>query len=302
MSLSYGAVQKYKYTAPPDDQEQHVYASLNDSHLDNASKRWRGILLKIAGTISFVMVLAGLAVMASVQHNLKSIAPIAVFLDTDITLLVASVSNEYGVWNSDSMFPYPFLENSLFVEPYKETTVVLADPYDGCSYDWTITKTKDGLVDSLGMSADGSIILSLTTVGEYILAVDESCGDVSTSARSLSKTVWVKYVRRELSTLNSKDRTAFLDAFHTLWTVSTTAGQAKYGDRYKSVNYFATLHNDGGGNNVCDEFHGGYGFMNNHLYLSSYLEQSLQLVDPSVALHYMEYGKYFESSGYTERK
>ena len=74
-----------------------------------------------------------------------------------------------------------------------------------------------------------------------------------------------------------------------------------YGDRFKSVNYFATLHNDGGGNAACDEFHGGLGFLNNHIYLSAYLEQSLQLVNPAVALHYMEYSKYFESLEFHER-
>jgi hypothetical protein len=68
------------------------------------------------------------------------------------------------------------------------------------------------------------------------------------------------------------------------------------------MNYFATLHNDGGANAVCDEFHGGLGFLNNHMFLSAYLEQSLQLVNPRVALHYMEYTKYFETGAFKYRK
>ena len=73
---------------------------------------------------------------------------------------------------------------------------------------------------------------------------------------------------------------------------------AKYGERFKSLHYFAALHNDGGGNSVCDEFHGGVGFLNNHMYLSAYLEQSMQLVNPKVCLHYIEYTQYFESDGF----
>ena len=56
------------------------------------------------------------------------------------------------------------------------------------------------------------------------------------------------------------------------------------------------VHNDGGGNGICDEFHAGIGFINNHLYLGMYLEQSLRLVNPRVSLHYMEYSKYFSSN------
>lgn len=36
--------------------------------------------------------------------------------------------------------------------------------------------------------------------------------------------------------------------------------------------------------------------------IGNYLEQSLQLVDPSVCLHYMDYTKYFENSSFIDRK
>jgi hypothetical protein len=42
------------------------------------------------------------------------------------------------------------------------------------------------------------------------------------------------------------------------------------------------------------------GFLNNHVMLGSYLEQSLQLVDPSTCLHYMEYSKYFGSDDFQQ--
>jgi hypothetical protein len=114
--------------------------------------------------------------------------------------------------------------------------------------------------------------------------------------------VWVKYVRRELSTLTDSDRDAFLDAFSTLWNVNTADGVELYGANYKDLYYFAVIHNDAGANSVCDMFHGDTGFINNHMMLGAFLEQSLQLVDPSTCLHYMEYAAYFESANFTTRK
>jgi hypothetical protein len=58
-----------------------------------------------------------------------------------------------------------------------------------------------------------------------------------------------------------------LDAFSTLWKVNTVDGVELYGAEYKSLYYFASIHNDGGGNGACDEFHGDQGFVNNHMML-----------------------------------
>jgi hypothetical protein len=213
-------------------------------------------------------------------------------------LKILSVSNEYGLYDPKFIMNYTFLLDSFLVEPYKESTIVLDSARTGCFYDWSFTKVSNGVIVSSGTSKDGYIRVTLETVGEYYLVVLGGCG----VKEYLNISVWVKYVRRELTTLNDIDREEFLDAFHTLWTVSTVDGMELYGDRYKSLYYFAILHNDGGGNSRCDEFHGGPGFLNNHMYVSAYLEQSLQLVNPKVALHYMEYAKYFSSTRFQNRK
>ena len=218
-------------------------------------------------------------------------------LTSSIGLSVLHVTNEYGKYNRGTLMPYTFLEDSFLIEPYKETTIELNDVTADCYYDYVITNVKDDIIALSGTSFDGQLGVTLTSVGQYQLAVSEGCSD-----RKFKQLFWVKYVRRELSDLSENDREDFLDAFHTLWTVSTVEGKKIYGERYKSVYYFATLHNDGGGNAACDEFHGDVGFLSNHMYLSAYLEQSLQLVNPKVALHYMEYSKYFESEGFQERK
>lgn len=218
------------------------------------------------------------------------------------SLAISSVSNNYGVQDLSAMLPYPFLNGSFLIEPHREATIDLAEPLDGCKYSWLIASKSVPIKRYAGISLDGTIVVTLPTVGEYTFTAAETCADTSVSARKLDMSLWVKYVRRELSSLTEDDREEFLDAFHKLWTVSTTEGVVLYGSRYKSINYFATLHNDGGGNGVCDEFHGGHGFLNNHMYLSAYLEQSLQLVNPRVALNYMEYTKYFESAEFKTRE
>lgn len=59
----------------------------------------------------------------------KTSSALSMSLPTAISIL--SVSNEYGVWNSSAMLPYPFLADALLVEPYKETTITLPDPIEG---------------------------------------------------------------------------------------------------------------------------------------------------------------------------
>jgi hypothetical protein len=50
--------------------------------------------------------------------------------------------------------------------------------------------------------------------------------DISTM-RTLHTSIWVKYVRREISTLTDTDREEFLNALHVLWDVSSKKGSAK---------------------------------------------------------------------------
>jgi hypothetical protein len=44
------------------------------------------------------------------------------------------------------------------------------------------------------------------------------------------------------------------------------------------------------------------GFVNNHMYLTNYFEQILQMVEPRTALHYMDYTKYFGTEVFEQRK
>ena len=110
-----------------------------------------------------------------------------------------------------------------------------------------------------------------------------------------SFSIALKYVRRELTKLTDSDRENFLDAMYTLWSVSTKEGVEKYGPDYKSIFFFTQIHLDATMYPDCDMLHDGRGFVVGHLYLEAYFEQSLQAVDPRVAMHYLDYGKLFSS-------
>jgi hypothetical protein len=234
--------------------------------------------------------------------------------ETEALELSVTVANDYGDYMSN-MFPYPFLEGALLLEPYTQTTFTIEGFNDGCAYEWSILGELEEDFGKGGITTTDTFVSKVDGPARYRLSIQESCplpvvesdGGIavnSTAAsewRSYTSVIWCKYVRRELSSLTDSDRNEFLAAFHTLWTVNTVDGRALYGDRYKSLQYLATIHNDGGGNPVCDEFHGDVGFVNNHVYLGMYLEQSLQLVNPKVALHYMDYSMYFDSEQFDER-
>lgn len=128
--------------------------------------------------------------------------------------------------------------------------------------------------------------------GKYTLALTTPDGNQQ------EESVYVKYVRRELDLLTDEDREIFLDAMYVLWNVSTVDGQKMYGEKYKSAYYFTQVHIDAVMVGGCDQFHEGIGFLSNHVYLTNYFEQSLQLVDPRTALHYVEYTRYFSSEAW----
>ena len=204
--------------------------------------------------------------------------------------LKLQIANEYSYQNL-STFDYPFLKEALLFEPYKQTKVTVSglSANAGCIVSWSLSLVSNSTTLQSGNLENNTFSLTPSTVGLHSLEITEKCGDIGD--RNYISPVWIKYVRRELLSLTESDREEFLDALSTLWLIDTVTGQELYGENYKSLQYFATIHNDAGGNSVCDEFHSNSGFINNHIYLGAYLEQSLQLVNPRVALHYMEYTK-----------
>ena len=293
--------------------ERSIYGSLDEDHgkvpLDE--KNLRNVVSKENQTLQirgFILLAVGLFSVAAFLSSGQKFSMSSLLNEypqhfrSDDELSVTAC-NEYGDTSSGKS-GYPFMEDAILLEPNRDNYVNITEIVSGCKYDWILTGPSAYPVDDQdiysGHTEVGQLTVAPKIVGKYNLSISESCDNEA--GRTLLQTVWVKYVRRELSTLTDSDREEFLDAFATLWTLNTVDGKAKFGETYKSLFYFATLHNDGGANSVCDEFHGGLGFVNNHLYLSAYLEQSLQLINPKTSLHYMEYTKYFSDGEYNSRK
>lgn len=217
-------------------------------------------------------------------------------------LMVVSSSPEYGAYND--MLPYPFLDTAILAEPHRSVIFNITNSVNSGYYTWTYEGPIDqSTVSSITLSGTSSNLIKTDSngVGVYNLNISEYLQS-GLLTRVVVQQVIVRYIRRELSSLTDEDREDFLDAYFTLWDTNTIDGMTLYGEKYKSLYYFASLHNDGGANSECDEFHGGYGFVSNHLFLSSYLEQSLQLVNPKVALHYMDYTQYFSDASFDSRE
>ena len=229
----------------------------------------------------------GIHVTLPVQHNPP---PLNIALYADVT-------NDYS-GPDITMFAYPFLQDAILMEPYRDSTVTLKGFTPGCSIVWTltgITYPSIVLTETIDASEDGVFTVQPQQTGQYIFNVESRCGDAAEVQGQLTQAVWVKYVRRELSTLTDDDREEFLDAFRTLWDVTTRDGMDMYNKLFKSLNYFAAINNDASANPICDEFDAGTGFLNNRQYMGMYLEQSLRQINPRLSLHYMDYSKYFET-------
>ena len=214
--------------------------------------------------------------------------------------LTAVVTNEYSN-KGHVMFDYPFLKDALLFEPYRESTVTIGGATKGCVLSWSMTPVVEGTSakELSGVDDDADGVLQVTASvppGQYTFDVTEKCwsGGMATT-KTMTQTAWVKYVRRELMSLTDADREEFLDTFRKMWDTTTTEGIEKYGAAFKSVYYFAMVHNDGGANSICDEFHAGAGFLANHIFLGIYLERAMRMINPRVSLHYMEYTRYFSS-------
>jgi hypothetical protein len=210
-----------------------MYSSLYVRMSVRISTFYRWMFVGVAATAFLVLTSSTVSVVT------QSTARTATF--SSVEPLSLSASNEYGDTKAGK-FAYPFLDNALLAEPYKTATFDVENAMSGCEYTWSITQLATGDVIDSGISESSSFSSSaFKSVGEYTLSIAENNCDDDSYARTSDTTVnnemtravssmlltrvgccaqvWVKYVRRELSTLTVSDREAFLDAFSTLWKV-----------------------------------------------------------------------------------
>ena len=72
-------------------------------------------------------------------------------------------------------------------------------------------------------------------------------------AKLVERMLMCKYVRRELRALTRDDLENFFSAFQALMTYSTAEGQSRWGENYRSLDYFVNVHLNAAADHMDDQ-------------------------------------------------
>lgn len=204
-------------------------------------------------------------------------------LTENVSELSFSAYNSYTVESPITNYPW-----SKVIEPYRETTFeatnTTALSFNAQAvYIWEFEGDPTKLYGR-------KVRYTFSSTGLYkVHLIQRSRRDDSSSSDIVKGEVMVKYVRREIRSLQNDDRNSFLAALHTVYHVSTQEGRIKFGTKYKHISYFARLHLAGAAARDCDHWHDGAGLMVHHMSFTLELEQVLQAIDPVVTVPYWDY-------------
>lgn len=150
--------------------------------------------------------------------------------------------------------------------------------------DRTSAKARTATSSISGSTSVPSDISTGTTMSPANGAVEAG------ASYTLSFTLAVKYVRREVRALTDDDREAIMNAIYMMYTVDEVPGKALYGEKFNTAEYYVYKHLNGAGTTDCDHWHDGAGIVTHHMAFTLEVEQTLQTIDPSLAMPYWEYG------------
>jgi hypothetical protein len=80
-----------------------------------------------------------------------------------------------------------------------------------------------------------------------------------------------------------------LDALYKTYTVNDHDGKIRYGKKFHSSRWFSHAHLSGAGTSDCDHWHDDAGIAVHHIAVTLVMEQTLQSINPSIAMPYWEY-------------
>ena len=161
----------------------------------------------------------------------------------------------------------------------KETRLELAS---GEPASWTIsTAAGETLYESA--RPEPRVDFAFPDVHTYTVRVSGA------KVQSASFDVSSRVVRQELRQLSDADRDAYLSAMHTVYATSQDEGESLYGSSFKSADWLIREHIYGAAAVECDHWHDDAGILNHHVGITWQMENSMRLVDSSVAMHYWDY-------------
>ncbi|KAH8068728.1 hypothetical protein JL721_6593 [Aureococcus anophagefferens] len=267
-----------------------AYVPLEDAQASTARRRRRGAL-----ALGALAATAGAAVRVARRPLFQALAA-----ETDATLGF-SCSNEYS--SAASPGPgvgYLHLDPRYTVEPARLTTLeALSSPHAPTSCGWEVALEMGAASDvyddeaaSRSFTANGTTVaVVFPRPGTYAVTVSCLNGAAAGKHKTLSATkkVTCTYVRRELRELSDADRDAFLDAFMVMASTGSGAGQRLYGQHYRALSEFESMHLVAAGGARVDHIHDGLGMPTQHIAMSAEFELSLQSVAKQISLPNWDY-------------
>ena len=133
---------------------------------------------------------------------------------------------------------------------------------------------------------DGSILHgdavehTFAVKGSHSIRLKEAC--TGSDSTYFDLTVMVKYVRYEIRSLTSEDRSAFFDALEHVYKTSQTEGEKRWGSKFRSAASLVREHLLGAADKMCDHWHDDAGILTHHMGFTLELEQSLQSINANV--------------------
>lgn len=195
------------------------------------------------------------------------------------------MTNKYSKVYGPAGTSYSFLDNKALFEPHLENHLSVENPNPELQYKWTIHNQGNSAEDMHFSGQEISVMLKDVGFYEIELKVLQN----GALAEQLSFGAACKYVRREIRKLFEDDREELLDAMQVMWEVGDEDGKALFGEGYVSMFTLHKYHLIMAGDQACDHMHDGYGFLSHHSYLGYIFEQSLQAMNPKLALPYWDY-------------
>lgn len=200
-----------------------------------------------------------------------------------VGVLTFSANNKYTRLHGPIGGHYPWIDAPV-VEPFRESTLIVKGGRNNHKYFWNISSSRGNQT----ITFEGLILeTNFTEIDDYTVGISEY--HRHKLKREYYGKLIIRYVRRELRSLEPIDRERFMSTAFELWSLSSDEGVAIYGNKFRSIDYLTALHNHLAGDRECDHMHDGLGFMTQHAGLTYLFEKALQSVDQSVTVPYWDW-------------
>lgn len=204
-----------------------------------------------------------------------------------------SVHNEYTSVFGPAGSDYPWLQETgrFLVEPNRVSNLAVQGNPDGHDVTWAISRLNEISEEwEPDITIKGTHVnVTFPAVGHYKITVQKLSVEDATLISAVSGELICRYVRRELRALNDHEREQFFASVQIMMDHNFSLGQAKYGSRYRPLDFFSLKHLALAADRKSDKMHDGMGFLTNHLALSLEFEDALQAIYPNLALPYWDF-------------